>query len=554
MPVPTLYDTCIQKTILLFRSGVWNKSKENPFSSLPSTIVDHLVKLTLLLKFRDLPNHKSLYLLLASHRLNRLDLSCFRLYNKKIRHPCNPASGISPELAQRYKKVEPLFREEDFKLQEYADEECNSLLNMLSSDTLSHLGAIILPHFIRPYPSAVQGLIQASQNLVYIHVSCHFDLNILQYCKSLRILKLHNRKINFFNVIRDGQVNFLQYLENLEHFTVCCNSKDYYTDYILIKNCLKNCPKLISVGLCDSSMAIEFIRKFKVHPADFKLKRCFWGIKSKTFSKRLPNYKLNFPYVIQRAAASCPFVVELVLIVHHKSSLQFLSLLKRLTILYLDFAFCGENYMHAFISLLREIGHQLKHLSLKSKHKKTKDNKLYVSPEPFVTHDIFAYCTNLESLKIVGLSTFRESKTSISGISNLKRLYFICFDTSAFIFVLEHSRNLMELSVTFSDDFNYSEILWSLLEVSLPNLRLFCIFSNLSKKLVRPFITKLLKYVKNVGQICSHNTNYDAQKYYAKDPSVYTMSEVSLHERKKIHDMNICPQDCFSWRLNNCVF
>ncbi|GIX66967.1 hypothetical protein CEXT_753291 [Caerostris extrusa] len=87
MPVPTLYDTCIRKTIILFRSGVWNESKENPFSSLPSTIVDHLVKLTLSLKFRDLPNHKSLYLLLGSHRLNRLDLSCFRLYKEKIRHP-----------------------------------------------------------------------------------------------------------------------------------------------------------------------------------------------------------------------------------------------------------------------------------------------------------------------------------------------------------------------------------------------------------------------------------------------------------------------------------
>ncbi|GIX96183.1 hypothetical protein CEXT_585461 [Caerostris extrusa] len=77
MALPTLYDMCQSQTIVNMRAGLWSQCQENPFTRVPPKLVDKLRESIFSMNFRQLPNREALLLLFTSHRVKKLDLSCF---------------------------------------------------------------------------------------------------------------------------------------------------------------------------------------------------------------------------------------------------------------------------------------------------------------------------------------------------------------------------------------------------------------------------------------------------------------------------------------------
>ncbi|GIX73807.1 uncharacterized protein CDAR_106801 [Caerostris darwini] len=281
------------------------------------------------------------------------------------------------------------------------EDECNSLLYMLSKDAQPDLQSFVMTESINISEFALQPLIQVSTNLTEIHTYSHwFDLNVLMNYKKLRILRLHNATPfrNCSNEFLEACEKVFPSLENLETSTICNTKLDGFDMHPLTTIALAHCPKLTSVGSLDSAIAIGYI-KSKIDESRtgyFGLKKCFWGIEAHWDINDLSSAKYNyfkaiFPELIKTAVSCCPFVEELHLQVLHKDCLQHLRGLKRLNFLYLQWPFCEDFEINECLSSLGEIRHQLKHFVIQRM-------------DPFTRHlsfplnVIFDKCENLETL------------------------------------------------------------------------------------------------------------------------------------------------------------
>ncbi|GIX73957.1 hypothetical protein CDAR_191671 [Caerostris darwini] len=203
MALPTLYDMCQSQTIANLRAGLWSQCQENPFTKVAPKIVDKLREFIFSLNFTQLPNHEALHLLLTSHRLKKLDLSCFLV-------ECGEYFSESDPYAPSHSKSNIDQKEErnfmgytvvtlpdgtclNSRTKRHMEDECNSLLYMLSKDAQPDLQSFVMIESINISEFALQPLIQVSTHLTEIHTYSHwFDLNVLMNYKKLRILRLHN--------------------------------------------------------------------------------------------------------------------------------------------------------------------------------------------------------------------------------------------------------------------------------------------------------------------------------------------------------------------------
>ncbi|GBM75796.1 hypothetical protein AVEN_77162-1 [Araneus ventricosus] len=176
-----------------------------------------------------------------------------------------------------------------------------------------------------------------------------------------------------------------------------CNTQSHYAiTKDIIAKLLLNCPKLVSVGCCNSLDAFQYIRETQDDlPTPFRLRRCYWGLKYSDFippqnTPEFESYQPQFSRMVKTASSMCSSLEELVIDVYDNNCVQHLVKLKNLTVLSISYEDpYDDNYQPAFVSLLREIGSQLKHLSVSAQ-----------SPIPL---DIICdRCSNLVTLRLLG--------------------------------------------------------------------------------------------------------------------------------------------------------
>ncbi|GIY50956.1 uncharacterized protein CDAR_593091 [Caerostris darwini] len=314
---------------------------------------------------------------------------------------------------------------------------------MVSKDSWQNLRMLILPPFLDFDTSTTVSLIQESPNIEEIHASNGFDLEVLRNRKELRNLRLHHDILKFFGDCPDTVVNLLSSLENLETLAVFADLGDSFDYYQLIAKVLVACPNLVSLGLVDCSLALDHIHKEKGIPIQFKLKRCFWGLGSRgkifypSQSSNVPIFR-KFPNVIETAAAMCPLVEELSIQLFHSDSLQHLGLLKRLTTLDLCFVNWNSFCSASFDFFLKEMGHQIKHLSI---------TVTGIGYYKVSINAICNLCITLETLKINNSVTI-DSTVEVCVSPHLKRLCISVVDNNCLVFFLENCPNLEELYLT----------------------------------------------------------------------------------------------------------
>ncbi|GIY71416.1 hypothetical protein CDAR_558651 [Caerostris darwini] len=477
------------------------RCSENPFSYLPCEVYHDLVDYTLSLPCHELPELSKLCLLLINYRLHRIDLSCF----------------------EDYKRVPGYDFDKPRKT-------CSLLIRELSKYTFPNVQSIYVPFRFSFTSKELGDLIQGCPNLKTLHTAAYFDLSAIENCKRLRSIRIHS----YFHLISDfleKRAYSLMHLEDLNVLSVC-NAEPCFRTYECVANILIHCRNVFSVGMIDSSMAINYIINERSHadldfPFAFRLRRCFWGY---DYGKQLERsedaiiYKTNYTNIIRTASTACPLVEELVMQVFQKESLKPLGLLRRLSSLDINFTQCDGNFLPDFFSLLSEIGHNLKHLSLEGN-------------VTFPVNALCNYCINLESLQIKDLAGVEDPIEPCTSLKKLKRFYVNSVNQECLQFMLKYCTNVRELflgNVQYLDDIKMRKILHN---NSLAKLELLSIDAcNLSEQ-------GLYLLVKSATNL---------KNFYLGSPR-YSLQSMIREMKRTINYVDI-PTDFFYQKLHNCTF
>ncbi|GIY39027.1 uncharacterized protein CEXT_80031 [Caerostris extrusa] len=229
---------------------------------------------------------------------------------------------------------------------------------------------------------------------------------------------------------------------------MCLSSANCFKIFPVVAHLLFRCPKLTSVGLLDTSMAItQLLNCLPNPPARFALRSCFWGISHRFHVEDDKEdysaaYKTRFPKLIQTSVAMCPFVEKLVMEVIHIDSLKFLPYLSNLTFLNLNFKFCDSFCLPEIITLLSKVGHKLKYLLIE---KPLEDFHLR-----FPVNVICKHCDNLETFGVFGNSVVEGKQVDYPSLKKLKKLSILNSDKDSLYYMLKNCVNLEELSLFFA--------------------------------------------------------------------------------------------------------
>ncbi|GIY71921.1 uncharacterized protein CDAR_164331 [Caerostris darwini] len=201
---------------------------------------------------------------------------------------------------------------------------------------------------------------------------------------------------------------------------------------------LQNHPKLVSLGITDSSWAAHHIYttcKMDTVPR-FGLKECFWGFNRNVdiFNGNQIAYTQQYPEFVKSSVVLFPLVEKLCIVVYHEDCIQHLKKLKHLRVLEIDFSSCCCSPARtAFISLLSEIGPQLKRLSI-------------VGRSTMPVDVVMKYCSNVVRLDLRCSAIVQGGiETDSNNFRHLKKLIVIGMDEESLEYLLRNSLNLKEL-------------------------------------------------------------------------------------------------------------
>ncbi|GIY70255.1 uncharacterized protein CDAR_247931 [Caerostris darwini] len=488
MPPPTLYALCQQQILNMLKMGVWSKCTDNPFKSLPTKFVNDLADSMYSMPSHSLLNIEEAQLLLTSGKLKRLDLRCFK-NNRKDDFLSEELCAV-PEVLY-FMISENKYNYKRARLDHQKSENDKVILQMVSTESCENLQTFVSSPYTAVAASTIETLILASPNMENIHTSTPFDLNFLHHHARIRNLILHMDICTVFSCGGVKVIPLLKSLKNLETFSVYAAEKYNCETYsYFIKEVLRACPNLISVGFADCSFAIYNC------PSEFKLKRCFWGFKINQFTiPETSAYFTNFSEIIRKSALSCPQIEELKMQVYNSSSLRHLALLKQLTVLDLHFPLFDHSDLGSFLSLLFNIGRQIKHLSVNVLGPYTDHTNTRVP-----VNVICNLCVNLESLTVKG-STVSEPVEPCASLNHLKRLHVSDADEKSLTFLFQNCTSLNELFLK-SFGLNDSLLATLLSKNSLENLKTFCLIHH---HISQEGIKLLMRSAKNLERLCVKN-------------------------------------------------
>ncbi|GIY66335.1 uncharacterized protein CEXT_683051 [Caerostris extrusa] len=158
--------------------------------------------------------------------------------------------------------------------------------------------------------------------------------------------------------------------------------------------------------------------------------------------------------------------------VYNSSSLRHPALLQRLTVLDLHFPLFNHSDLGSFLSLLFNIGRQIKHLSVNvlgpyTDHANTR----------MPVNVICNLCVNLESLTKLRVLTVSEPVEPCASLNHLKRLHVSDADEKSLTYLFENCTSLYELFLK-SFGLNDSLLATLLSKNSLENLKTFCLIHH----------------------------------------------------------------------------
>ncbi|GIY59931.1 uncharacterized protein CDAR_95931 [Caerostris darwini] len=537
MALPTLQSLCQQQMMESMRMGRWDNCSENPFRSMPTKIVNILMDCLYSLPHTHFLKIEDSLLLLTSGKIKQLD---FRYFKNNEFNEYDPDDFFCKDICATYNvlynKVKYNQSERYYKrakIHHANDDQATDdiLLHMVSKDSCQNIRTFILPPYWCFDASTITSLIQTSPNLEEIHASSGFEFEVLRNRQELRNLRLHLDILKFFGDQPEAMVGILASIKNLEIFALFAALRNPHEYFKLIAKVLMVCPNITSLGLVDSSFALHHIHKEKETPIQFKLQKCFWGVCRRTrtlFQKvpfNIPAYRDSSEF-IRNSVELCPLVEELALQVFDKPNIRYLSHLKHLTTLELDFIHWKTFSMDFLLALLSEIGSQIKHLSLDV------NDPLYTEGHEIYIDGIFKLCVNLETLKVIGISRVHKNVEACDSLSCLKRLCLGDTDNNCLAFLLQNCPNLEEMFLT-------QMLRGNLLEEILrqyPPLNLKIIY--LHRIIPRENIKIILQNAKNLEKVCIPHDNDHLRELY---PDV-------------VVDENLRNLEYFEHRFHNCVF
>ncbi|GIY53946.1 uncharacterized protein CDAR_258751 [Caerostris darwini] len=476
MNPPSLYDLSLRQTVEILRVGIWRRFEENPLELIPKSVYDDLVKLTFSLPIYARPRAHDIFFLLSSGQPKQLDLYKF-----------NTRTNFVP----RFKEIfddEYLanLNAEEKHFQRVGLVDCMSLIRMMIGRMWPSVRSLSTPIHLQYNEAASRILIDRCPNLEDLHTEVLFSADFLKTCRNLRSLRFH---LNSEQVLEHYKNNIVGIgsLRDLEVFSMCLSSANCFEIFPVVAHLLFRCPKLTSVGLLDTSLAImQLLNCAPNPPARFALRSCFWGICHRFHVEDAKEeypaiYKTRFPELIETSVAMCPLVEKLVMEVVHIDSLKFLPYLNNLTFLNLNFKFCDSLCVPEIITLLSKVGHKLKYLLIE---KPLEDFRL-----KFPVNVICKHCDNLETFGVFGYSVVKGKLVDYPSLKKLKKLSILNSDEDSLYYMLKNCVNLEELSLFFAfylDDYLLGKILAS---NSLSKLKLLQIYQcNLSRTGVEALI------------------------------------------------------------------
>ncbi|GIX75598.1 uncharacterized protein CDAR_101851 [Caerostris darwini] len=398
MPPDSLYQLCLKETAFHLHEKYWNREIPNPFSQINCYIVNDLFKFLVLDMNIEKPS--PLELLLKSGQLQNLYLEGRDFIQKQ------------------WKFIMKILSEE--------------------ADSCRNITYIALPEsFQNDENSYLERLIEKCPSLEILDVSTFFNLSALKNCVRLKYVRnKFSGQIEyryFWNEAADTLAN----LPNLEKIDIfhCRNSPSYYKH---IAKMLQNHPKLVSLGNTDSSLTAHHIYttcRMDTVPR-FGLKECFWGFNRgvEEFNRNQIAYTQQYSEFVKSSVVLFPFVEKLRIAVYHEDCLEHLKRLKHLRVLEINFSLCcGLPAYTAFISLLSEIGPQLKFL-------------LIVTYSTMPVDVVMKYCSNVVHLDLRCSSIVQGGiETDSKNFRHLKKLMLREMDKESLEYLLRNSLNLKEL-------------------------------------------------------------------------------------------------------------
>ncbi|GIX88010.1 uncharacterized protein CEXT_5661 [Caerostris extrusa] len=384
----SLYETCLDRIIELIKVEHWSGEKENPFSRLPSRIVELLVEgFGTSQKIRKFSYFR---MLLSSGKLRILKL-CFSV---TFIDTC----VVLPQMLTEKGCIKLTELELDRNFQ---NDDCEWLENLL-------------------------------QNLLFlesISVRTLFNPQALRNCKRLKKVKIIpmffiTEKSDFLSEAADT-LSHLEYLEEFDIFK--------YTEkglnFLKVVKLLNNHDKLTSLRFTDSSRAAHHIKANNTGNTKYGLRKCSWITDKSCFQDTTP-LKPLFLQRIRSSVLLFPLVEELEISVLCEECFEYLKKLKQLKSLKMKF-FIELTYQADF-SFLSGIGQQLRHLCI-------------VSRQWVPVNAISKYCFNLEYLKITGNVNVCDSMKSSYSFRKLKRLEIHFINEDSLLYIFQNVRNLKEL-------------------------------------------------------------------------------------------------------------
>ncbi|GIY99352.1 uncharacterized protein CEXT_85021 [Caerostris extrusa] len=406
--VSKLSEICIKRISDNLVGDVWLRSQHNPFAKMPAKVVDMIMKAMQHPYKLPYPCISQLSLLISSGQLQCLDLTMHR--------------GC-PRHCHR--------------------DEYDEMIKLLTRDACKNLKSLTIPsEYNKGMSETIPKLLENCHQLEQLRTDNFFHLGALTLCPNMRSVKISyckNCKTMFDSSWSIPE--FQQFLKNMEVFDVL-RFQNGSLLYDKIAKILLWGPKLISMGMIDTCIALDYIRE-KVEKRQFALKRCCWGKQydDGIADQCFPSYGRRYPKIIKNSALSCPMVEELVLQVVHQDCLQHLRHLKQLNVLILKFSRFLKDPIPALLNVLQEIGPQLKHLSVDT----------FIT---FPVNDICRLCPNLESLGLFGCASVSEPVETCESLRHLQRLYTTIVDEKSLIFLLENCVGIQEMIINDADCFD----------------------------------------------------------------------------------------------------
>ncbi|GBM75792.1 hypothetical protein AVEN_77160-1 [Araneus ventricosus] len=508
MTLYSLYRICLQKIAYLLRINYWDSWPENPFSCLPTTVVEELVG--------------------------------FVTYRRRLTNEIELIDTLRPLLTSGQIKHLDVFHWNSKTMHDY-------IMILLTEEFCKNLVTISIPY----YPDndfKIKSIILTCSNLVQVHLPVFIELDIFESCPHLRSLRFHSWREATIRYFCSEIIEFPNTIRNLEVFSVSdnglidpfisCDMKNK-----IISRLLANCSKLISVGFCDSTDAFQHIDGTDDNPScPLQLRRCVWGLgignvlaEFPLFKRpRLSTFESEFATSIQKAVSSCPFVEELVIFPFNRASLQHLESLENLSLLKIDFQVYHGDYVPDFISLLNKIGPRLRHLAVRGNR-------------PIAIDTVCSICPGVISLKISGTLTVSDPSKIGSILYPLKQLSLDSLDEISLEFILSNCTNVAQLVIGKANCFDDS------ISSKIMERGAFTKLKVVSVETCRFTEKGMLTFLESVPSLKKINISVVTSFLHTRPNTIIQAWITKTGKHVEVED-DLRKKEFFAWKLNRCIF